>query len=71
MTIFVFGHCTEVLYLVLTKLLWTKRMFSLVLGIRWSKAIVGQVDLTAKLCLSFCLELQSAKSTYQHVDLDL
>ena len=38
---------------------------------RWSKAIVGQVDLTAKLCLSFCLELQSAKSTYQHVDLDL
>ena len=30
-----------------------------------------QVDLTAKLCLSFCLELQSAKSTYQHVDLDL
>ena len=38
---------------------------------RWSKTIVGQVDLTAKLCLSFCLELQSAKSTYQHVDLDL
>ena len=38
---------------------------------RWSKIIVGQVDLTAKLCLSFCLELQSAKSTYQHVDLDL
>ena len=36
-----------------------------------SKTIVGQVDLTAKLCLSFCLELQSAKSTYQHVDLDL
>ena len=31
---------------------------------------MGQVDLTAKLCLSFCLELQSAKSTYQHVDLD-
>ena len=39
--------------------------------IRWSKTIVGQVDLTAKLCLSFCLELQSAKSTYQHVDLAL
>ena len=39
--------------------------------LRWSKTIVGQVDLTAKLCLSFCLELQSAKSTYQHVDLDL
>ena len=38
---------------------------------RWSKTIVGQVDLTAKLCLSFCLELQSVKSTYQHVDLDL
>ena len=38
---------------------------------RWSKTIVGQVDLTAKLCLSFCLELQSTKSTYQHVDLDL
>ena len=38
---------------------------------RWSKTIVGQVDLTAKLCLSFCLELQTAKSTYQHVDLDL
>ena len=38
---------------------------------RWSKTIVGQVDLTAKLCLSFCLELQSAKSTYHHVDLDL
>ena len=38
---------------------------------RWSKTIVGQVDLTAKLCLSFCLELKSAKSTYQHVDLDL
>ena len=32
---------------------------------------MGQVDLTAKLYLSFCLELQSAKSTYQHVDLDL
>ena len=31
---------------------------------------MGQVDLTAKLCLSFCLELQSVKSTYQHVDLD-
>ena len=30
---------------------------------------MGQVDLTAKLFLSFCLELQSAKSTYQHVDL--
>ena len=28
---------------------------------------MGQVDLTAKLCLSFCLELQSAKSTYQHI----
>ena len=39
--------------------------------IRWSKTIVGQVDLTAKLCLSFCLELHSAKSTYRHVDLDL
>ena len=39
--------------------------------IRWSKTIVGQVDLTAKVWLSFCLELQSAKSTYQHVDLDL
>ena len=26
---------------------------------RWSKTIVGQVDLTAKLCLSFCLKLQS------------
>ena len=38
---------------------------------RWSKTIVGYVDLTARLCLSFCLELQSAKSTYQHVDLDL
>ena len=38
---------------------------------RWSKTIVGQVDLKAKLYLSFCLELQSAKSTYQHVDLDL
>ena len=38
---------------------------------RWSKTIVGQVDLKAKLLLSFCLELQSAKSTYQHVDLDL
>ena len=36
---------------------------------RWSK--VSQVDLTAKLCLSFCLELQSAKSNYQHVDLYL
>ena len=33
---------------------------------RWSKTIVGQIELTAKLCLSFCLELQSAKSTYQH-----
>ena len=44
---------------------------SLMLTIRWSKTIVGQVDLTAKLCLSFCLEIQSAKSTYQHVDLDL
>ena len=30
----------------------------------WSKTIVGQVDLTAKLCWSFCLELQSAKYTY-------
>ena len=30
---------------------------------------MGQVDLTAKLCLSFCLELQCAKSTSQHVDL--
>ena len=39
--------------------------------IRWSKTIVGQVDLTAKLCLSFWLELKSAKATYQHVDLDL
>ena len=38
---------------------------------RWSKTIVGQVDLKAKLYLSFCLELQSAKSTYQPVDLDL
>ena len=28
---------------------------------------MGQVDLTAKLCLFFCLELQSAESTYQHV----
>ena len=37
----------------------------------WSKTIVSQVDLKAKLYLSFCLELQSAKSTYQHVDLDL
>ena len=32
---------------------------------RWSKTIVGQVDLTAKLCLSFCLELQSTKSINQ------
>ena len=38
---------------------------------RCYKTIVDQVDLTAKLCLSFCLELQTAKSTYQHVDLDL
>ena len=38
---------------------------------RWSKTIVGQVDLTAKLCLYFCLELQLAKSTYEHVDFDL
>ena len=30
---------------------------------RWSKTTVGQVDLTAKLCLSFYSELQSAKST--------
>ena len=37
---------------------------------RWSKTIVGQVDLTEKLCLSCCLELQSAKSTCQHVDFD-
>ena len=37
---------------------------------RWSKTIVGQVDLKAKLYLSFCLELQSAKSTYQNVDLN-
>ena len=36
-----------------------------------SKTIVGQVDSKAKMYLSFCLELQSAKSTYQHVDLDL
>ena len=35
------------------------------------KQLLGQVDFTVKLCLSFCLELQSAKSTYQHVDLDL
>ena len=34
---------------------------------RWLKTIVVQVDLAAKLCLSFCLELQSAKSTYQPV----
>ena len=26
---------------------------------RWSKTTVGQVDLTAKLCLSFCLELRT------------
>ena len=39
--------------------------------LKWSKTIVGQVDLTPKFCLSFCLELQSAKSTYKHVDLDL
>ena len=40
---------------------------------------MDQVDLTAKLCLWFCLELQSAKSTYQtwtytdetHSDLNL
>ena len=38
---------------------------------RGSKTIVSQVDLTAKLCLPFCLELQSAESTYHHVDLDL
>ena len=38
---------------------------------RWSKTMVGQVDLTAKSCLPFCLKLQSTKSTYQHVDLDL
>ena len=30
---------------------------------RWSKTIVGQVDLAVKLCWSFCLELQSAKYT--------
>ena len=43
----------------------------LYLLIRWAKTMVGQVDLTAKLCLSFCLELQPAKSTYQHVDFAL
>ena len=32
---------------------------------------MSQVDLTAKLCLSFCLDLQPARSTCQHVDLDL
>ena len=50
---------------------WKTFFSECIRGYQWPETIVGQVDLTTKLCFSFCFELQSAKSTYQHVDLDL
>ena len=63
--------CDHVIYYIQSINITTSGTLTLQSLYRWSRIIVGQVDLTAKLCLSICLELQSAKSTYQHVDLDL